>query len=1113
MYKISLLMVFAFCFSALSENVLLNSDFEKINTKSKNLPYAWGYFPRNKFGSVDSQTAASGKNSICFNVPLGKEKACGFHQSRKVRIPANTPLKLSLWHKNSKLSYPKNKRPSWGVSMAIQFADGSKKYPGLGIGRSSTWNYHERVLKYPKEITAIKYIYLKDYNTSGQMWYDDIYFGPWSESDKYEAAVPRVTIPNISSAPKLDGKLDDTCWQKAAKLGKFTVYSKNQFAKNKTEVYLAQDKDNLYIATRSYSKVLDPALQMLDKFAAKETEHDGHVFRDDSIELFIAPDGHNYYQFAYNALGTRYEGCKKEKSWNGNWKVKTSRNTKSWDAEIVIPLKQLNIKGRFKFNICRNEQFEKEYSTWAPVETGYHDFNRFGIAYSGQKTLQAFSSNLPIGLVDLGIHNIDFKIKNYNLQKQKIRLAIQLFHQASGSMSMNEVELSPGEQQESQLRINLEKSGSYQYRYLLTDLNNGKLLYQSPLYQITSKAILKAENKISFPGKVQLSINGNPVKKKTFFLQKGPNIITADFIGNGTIKGGISLNNKEKGLPEVIEFKGTCKDKLTLKKTILINSTKIYPIDTTNGLHLEKDANQHLPFVVKNPDGKKLEILLPSPMSAVDWQDNNTIKYAQTEYKSLTAINKTVNGLKYKLYRYDITCPKKIKKLVLGFMASLPRNTPEKISPVYFRVSGTNITEAWQKVPVKIMPALTRKRPKKIRIELCHGFGVGNYTPSQIAALVKTFSSTGFNSFYERVLCYDSNAWLKPLRNNKMNVVTEIHQVHQLAPLFRKYPQNRAKNFAGKTPAHQRLKLPFIYGKGREEVKQIISQYVKKYKPDEVIIDLEASPFKECDTSNETMKEFAKFAKLSTIPTPEEVKKDYAKQWIDFMCIQWAKVGQVYKEGVKIGSPQAKFGVYSSYQTPRNKAHYAMDWNYWKGIVDFAEMGYGRQTEKIRKATFEALKGVPVYTGILYWQQTPTAVAKILKNKILRRITDGANGIMLYTWVKLDGIARTQINKAATIIADHEELFLTNKKSREFKTTGNISQDSVVLLSGKNQYLLLVFNNHSRILNGKIDLKVTDDYYTTINGKTFSGKNIPVSVRPYDTGVFYFTRKPKSIKQ
>ena len=232
-------------FFANAENLFRNGDFEKTQSGK---PVMWAYSPRNNnFAKIDSQDAISGKNSLKIVVPEGKEGPFLFNQKRKVKIPANTQIKLSGWFKSENYRTVKGKKAKRGIYTSILFADGSRGYPTLFFRPSyGKWQYKEKMFKYPKEIVKINYVYLMHNNASGTIKYDNVYFGPWRKSDKQTASKPLVLIPEIKKLPRLDGKINDSCWEKAAKISNFIVFNKNKFAKNPTEVYIAYDNKNLY---------------------------------------------------------------------------------------------------------------------------------------------------------------------------------------------------------------------------------------------------------------------------------------------------------------------------------------------------------------------------------------------------------------------------------------------------------------------------------------------------------------------------------------------------------------------------------------------------------------------------------------------------------------------------------------------------------------------------------------------------------------------------------------------------------------------------------------------------------------------------------------------------
>ncbi|MFH1904581.1 MAG: hypothetical protein ABIK53_03525 [bacterium] len=205
---------------AWAENLIINGSFDEISEKT-GLPVGWGFHPpTSTYGKVDDTTAVDGKYSVKITVPPDELGKYIFHQRRpklKIVIPAGTPIKLSGYSKVKnyvKGKWQKGKSPKHAIALAIQLADGSRKYSAINFSSSEEWEYKEKIYTFDKEIVGINYIYLCDYYSSGTVWYDDIYFGHVKGAE--DAKHPLVRIPKTNSAPVLDGNLNDTCWQEAA---------------------------------------------------------------------------------------------------------------------------------------------------------------------------------------------------------------------------------------------------------------------------------------------------------------------------------------------------------------------------------------------------------------------------------------------------------------------------------------------------------------------------------------------------------------------------------------------------------------------------------------------------------------------------------------------------------------------------------------------------------------------------------------------------------------------------------------------------------------------------------------------------------------------------------
>lgn len=113
---------------------------------------------------------------------------------------------------------------------------------------------------------------------------------------------PRTYLcPRAAQPPRIDGNLDDPCWQAAPWTADFVDIEGDRKPRPafRTQAKLAWDDSHLYIAAR----LEEPRVW------ATLTAHDAVIFRDNDFEVFIDPDGdnHNYFEFEINALNTGWD--------------------------------------------------------------------------------------------------------------------------------------------------------------------------------------------------------------------------------------------------------------------------------------------------------------------------------------------------------------------------------------------------------------------------------------------------------------------------------------------------------------------------------------------------------------------------------------------------------------------------------------------------------------------------------------------------------------------------------------------------------------------------------------------------------------------------------------
>ena len=204
-----------------------------------------------------------------------------------------------------------------------------------------------------------------------------------------------IKAARTETPPRIDGKLDDACWQNSAKTGKFIQFEpqRGEPATQATTVYLAYDANKLYVAFECFKTDMD-------NLAANQTRRDSFFFSDDHVEVLIDTflDGRNCYTFALNPLGTQTdrrlinEGANRRSgqsnigtaiSWDCDWEGQAGKEKDRWIAEFAIPFAELRFdKGSeatiWGINFWRNDEVSSEEQTWADLGERQYAVSRFG---------------------------------------------------------------------------------------------------------------------------------------------------------------------------------------------------------------------------------------------------------------------------------------------------------------------------------------------------------------------------------------------------------------------------------------------------------------------------------------------------------------------------------------------------------------------------------------------------------------------------------------------------------------------------------------------------------------------------------------------------------------
>jgi len=192
-----------------------------------------------------------------------------------------------------------------------------------------------------------------------------------------------LRVPKLDEAPTIDGKLDEA-YKKATPLTFRFLDARPAKPTAPTTAYVVSTDTELFVFFQCDS----PDMSAL---RATVKQHDGDVWNDDSVELFLDP--HNkrrmgtYMHIIINPLGTTAEirspKSNADESWNPALRVKTMVGKTGWTVEVALPFADFIGKAQSvervwaaNFNRMARLPGENEDTAWCP--TGGEDSHKPG---------------------------------------------------------------------------------------------------------------------------------------------------------------------------------------------------------------------------------------------------------------------------------------------------------------------------------------------------------------------------------------------------------------------------------------------------------------------------------------------------------------------------------------------------------------------------------------------------------------------------------------------------------------------------------------------------------------------------------------------------------------
>jgi hypothetical protein len=188
---------------------------------------------------------------------------------------------------------------------------------------------------------------------------------------------PRDTLParavlrvaRVNESIRLDALLREVAWGEADSVVDLRQREpiEGAPASERTVVKILRDAVNIYIGVRAYDRDMAAV-------RASQLRRDADLSSDDNITILIDSyrDRRGAFLFRTNPNGAMWDaqlvGLDNEnENWNGIWNVATQRDSMSWTAEFVIPIRTLRFKpgnNAIGFNVRRFIRRKNEEDLW-----------------------------------------------------------------------------------------------------------------------------------------------------------------------------------------------------------------------------------------------------------------------------------------------------------------------------------------------------------------------------------------------------------------------------------------------------------------------------------------------------------------------------------------------------------------------------------------------------------------------------------------------------------------------------------------------------------------------------------------------------------------------------
>ncbi|GGH03080.1 hypothetical protein GCM10011416_22460 [Polaribacter pacificus] len=184
----------------------------------------------------------------------------------------------------------------------------------------------------------------------------------------------KIRAKRTTTAPKIDGKLDDAAWKGAEKATDFIVFRPENGEKvasdYQTIVKIIYNNDAVYISAMMHDPNPD---QIPMEFATRDNFSQADFFL---VTINPNDDGQNPFEFVVQSTGnqadSKVSNGNEDFNWSAVWESAVVTNDKGWSVEMKIPYSALRFANQpiqhWGFNFHRRLERLNEQHTWTHID-------------------------------------------------------------------------------------------------------------------------------------------------------------------------------------------------------------------------------------------------------------------------------------------------------------------------------------------------------------------------------------------------------------------------------------------------------------------------------------------------------------------------------------------------------------------------------------------------------------------------------------------------------------------------------------------------------------------------------------------------------------------------